>query len=183
MYIYIYTRRPLQSVERVRLQPSKSPMLFNIQAQAARQQPKQPRMTHACSSPGWMVQDLINYFSYRDHSSLQSRATGVHRGPQAFSGRQTSSPHMLPFGPPGPSDWRSRLHGSAKWLIGAPCLTQWNPHATQSLPSSDPNEAKGSKMEPKVIAIQAQRSPSRATWSSKHPILSDSSLRGRRQRR
>ena len=67
---------------------------------------------------------------------------------------------MLPFGPPGPSDWHSRLHGSAKWLIGAPCLTQWSPHATQSLPSSEPNEAKGSKMEPKVIAIQAQRSPS-----------------------
>ena len=42
MYIYCTIdnaiRRPLQSVERVRLQPSKSTMLFNIQAQAARQQ-------------------------------------------------------------------------------------------------------------------------------------------------
>ena len=97
-------------------------------------------------------------------------------GPQDATGdfsMRTLSP--LPH-PPWPSNWRSRLHGSAKWLIGAPCLTQWNPHATQSLPSSEPNEAKGSKMEPKVIAIQAQRSPSRATWSSKHPVLSDSSL-------
>ena len=136
----------------------------------------QARMTQACSSQGWMVQDLINYSSYRGHSSLPQDATGL------FSMRSSSPPHA-PFCPPGPSDWRSRLHGSAKWLIGAPCLTQWSPHATQSLPSSEPNEAKGSKMEPKVIAIQAQRSPSRATWSSKHPILSDSSLRGRRQRR
>ena len=137
-------------------------------------------MTHACSSQGWMVQDLINYSSFRGHSSSQS---GAIPGPQGFSRRGARGPPMLPFGPRGPSDWRSRLHGSAKWLIGAPCLTQWSPHATQSLPSSEPNEAKGSKMEPKVIAIQAQRSPSRATWSSKHPILSDSSLRGRRQRR
>ena len=32
----------------------------------------------------------------------QLRPAGVHRGPQAFSGRQTSSPHMLPFAPLGP---------------------------------------------------------------------------------
>ena len=75
IYIYIYIRRPFQSVDRVRLQPSKSTMLFNIQAQAARQQPKQPRMTHACSSPGWMLQSLINNSSYRGHSWTKSRAT------------------------------------------------------------------------------------------------------------
>ena len=40
----------------------------------------QARMTHACSSRGWMVQDLINIFFFRGHSSLQSGATGVHRG-------------------------------------------------------------------------------------------------------
>ena len=139
----------------------------------------QPRMTHACSSPGWMVQNLINY------SSIGATAP-PRRTPQGSTGlfsMRTLSPPMLPFGPPGPSNWRSRLHGNAKWLIGAPCLTQWNPHATQSLPSSDPNEPKGSKMEPKVIAIQAKRSPSRATWSSKHLVLGDSSLGGRRQRR
>ena len=76
IYIYIYIRRPLQSVERVRLQPSKSTMPFNIQGPAAQQQDSspsrtgrpmppaaQPRMTHACSSPGCMVQNLINYSS------------------------------------------------------------------------------------------------------------------------
>ena len=109
----------------------------------------QARMTHACSSQGWMVQDPINIFFFRGHSSL----------PQGFSARQTLCPPMLPLGPPGPSNWRSRLHGSAKWLIGAPCLTHWSPHATQSLPSSDPNEPKGSKMEPKVIAHPSQEVP------------------------
>ena len=84
IYIYIYIRRPPQSVERLRLQPSKSTMPFNIQAQAARQQPKQPRMTHACSSPGWMVQNLINY------SSIGATAR-CNPGPQGFSARQALS--------------------------------------------------------------------------------------------
>ena len=92
IYIYIYRdiRRPLQSVERVRLQPSKSTMPFNIQAQAARQQPKQPRMTHACSSPGWMVQNLINY------SSIGATA-GPSRTPQGISRCGPSSPPLPPW--------------------------------------------------------------------------------------
>ena len=90
MYMYTYTnimldimyiRRPLQSVEGVRLQPSKSTTLFKIQAQAARQQPKQPKMTHASSSPGWMVQNLINSFS-RGHRSVPQGTTGCHRAPE-----------------------------------------------------------------------------------------------------
>ena len=112
----------------------------------------QARMTHACSSQGWMVQDLINY------SSIGATARR-NRGPQDATGdfsMRTLSP--LPH-PPWPSNWRSRLHGSAKWLIGAPCLTHWSPHATQSLPSSDPNEPKDSKMEPKVIAHPSQEVP------------------------
>ena len=39
----------------------------------------QPRMTHACSSPGWMVQNLINYSSSGGTARLnpgQSGATG-----------------------------------------------------------------------------------------------------------
>ena len=35
----------------------------------------QPRMTHACSSPGWMVQTLINYSSLGATACLKSRAT------------------------------------------------------------------------------------------------------------
>ena len=61
--IHINSRRPLQSIEGVRMQPSKSTMLLNIQAEAARQRPEQPRMTHACSIPGGMVQNLTNYCS------------------------------------------------------------------------------------------------------------------------
>ena len=89
MYIYKYICRPLQSVERVRLQPSKSTMLFKIRIQAARQQPKQPRMTHAFSKQRWMVQNLINY------SSLGATDLG-HRGPQAATGCPTLSPSLPP---------------------------------------------------------------------------------------
>ena len=39
----------------------------------------QARMTQACSSQGWMVQDLINYSSYRGHSSAPQGSTGRHR--------------------------------------------------------------------------------------------------------
>ena len=74
-------RRPLQSVERVRLQPSKSTMPFKIQAQAARHQPKQPRMTHACSSPGWMVQNLNNCSSIGDTARPKTRAIPGHTPP------------------------------------------------------------------------------------------------------
>ena len=87
---YKYICRPLQSFERVRLQPSKSTMLFKIQAQAARQQLKQPRMTHSCSSPSWMVQNLINY------SSLGATAPW-HRVSQA-AGPCVPRP-LLPLGP------------------------------------------------------------------------------------
>ena len=80
-----YVRRPLQSVENARLQPSKSTMFFNIQAQAERQQIKQLRMTHACSSLGWTVQNLINYSSYRRHSSLQSGTIQCHRPPTGLA--------------------------------------------------------------------------------------------------
>ena len=84
----------------MRLQPSKSTMPFNIQAQAARQQPKQartthassspaaqPRMTYACSSPGWMVQNLINYSSIGGTARLKPGATGC----------PTLSPHLPPW--------------------------------------------------------------------------------------
>ena len=63
--------------------------------------------------------------------------------------------------------------------LSSPVEPKWH----QSLPSSDPSEPKASKIEPKVIAIQAKRYPSRATWSSEELILGDSSLRGRQQRR
>ena len=82
--IRIYMRRPPQSVKRVRLQPSKSTMLFNIQAQAARHQPKQPRMTHACSSPGWMVQTLINYSSIGATARRNPARMRCHRLPKGL---------------------------------------------------------------------------------------------------
>ena len=52
----------------------------------------QPRMTHACSSPGWMVQNLINYSSIgatalRKHGSIRG-----HRAPDL-------EPFPLPLGP------------------------------------------------------------------------------------
>ena len=106
---------------------------------------------HAAAKAGWC--------KIRSTILLIGATARRNPGPQGFSARQTLCPPMLPLGPPGPSNWRSRLHGSAKWLIGAPCLTHWSPHATQSLPSSDPNEPKGSKMEPKVIAHPSQEVP------------------------
>ena len=96
----MYIRRPPQSVERVRLQPNpvfQTPSPSSKASAQAAQEAAQPRMTHACSSPGWMVQDLINYSSYRGHSSLQSRATGL------FSAANPRAPHA-PFCPPGPSN-------------------------------------------------------------------------------
>ena len=167
----VYIRRAPQSVERVRLQPnpafqnpspSSKTLPSRMEAQSARHQPKQPRTTQASSSPGQddscLQQPRLDgarsdqLFFFRGHRSVPQDATGRHSPANL-------EPSHAPFCPPGPSDWRSRLHGSAKWLIGAPCLTQWSPHATQSLPSSDPNEPKGSKMEPNVIAIQAKRYP------------------------
>ena len=89
IYIYIYIRRPPQSVERVRLQPSKSTMPFKMQAQAARHQPKQPRMTHASCSPSQedscLQQPRLDgaksdqLFFYRGHSSAQQGSTGLFR--------------------------------------------------------------------------------------------------------
>ena len=166
--LYIYIRRPLPELERASLQ-LQSPMPSN---------PASPKPSNPDTPPGIQASRHPSIPDCRN--PLFDHLKGVTAGPS----RGFQPADLLPLPPsPWPSNWCSRLHGSAKWLIGAPCLTQWNPHATQSLPSSEPNEAKGSKMEPKVIAIQAQRSPSRATWSSKHPVLSDSSLRGRRQRR
>ena len=90
-------RRPLQSVERVRLQPSKSTMPFNIQAPAARHQPKQPWMTHASSSPAQddscLQQPRLDgaksdqLFFYRGHSCVQ----------QGISRRQTLSSPPSPW--------------------------------------------------------------------------------------
>ena len=75
--MHIYIRRPLQSVERVRLQPSinllsssqisrsndsihqqlsKAQQLKAAKNQAAKPQPKQPWGTHASSSQGRMLQ-------------------------------------------------------------------------------------------------------------------------------
>ena len=89
VYIYIYIRGPLQGVERVRLLPSKSTMLFKIQDQAAGQQPKQPRMTYASSNPSWMVQKLINQPSITIGANLKVRG---HRLPSA--GAQTLPPPL-----------------------------------------------------------------------------------------
>ena len=50
----------------------------------------QPRMTHACSSPGWMVQNLINY------SSIGATAR-CNPGPQGISGRGPPSPPPFPL--------------------------------------------------------------------------------------
>ena len=76
--------RPLQSVERVRLQGSKPTMPFKIQAQAARHQPKQPRITHASISPAQddscLQQPRLDgaasgqLIFFRGHSSAQSGA-------------------------------------------------------------------------------------------------------------
>ena len=56
----------------------------------------QPSMTHACSSQGWMVQDLINY------SSIGATARRK-RGPQAATGCPSPSPS------PPPSPWALKL--------------------------------------------------------------------------
>ena len=107
IYIYIYIRRPLQSVPRVRLQPSKSTMPFNIQALAARQQPKQPWMTHASSSPAQddscLQQPRLDgaksdqLFFYRGHSSVQQGSTGRHRAFQAGKPRAPTCPLLPPW--------------------------------------------------------------------------------------
>ena len=154
-------------------------MPFNIQVQAARQQPKQARTTHASSSPAQddpcLQQPRLDgaksdqLFFYRGHSSPQQGFTGVHRAFQA--GKPRGPPCSFLTQNHNKNDAETQGHeGRSKG-------------PTQSPPSSAPNKPKGSKMEPKDIAIQAKRYPSRATWSSKHLILGDSSLRGRRQRR
>ena len=50
----------------------------------------QPRMTHACSSQGWMVQDLINY------SSIGATARR-NPGPQGISARGPPAPPPFPL--------------------------------------------------------------------------------------
>ena len=140
----------------MRLQPSKSTMPFSIQAQAARHQPKQPRNDPCLQQPRLDGAKSDQLFFYGGHSSFKSRATG----------HPSSGPH--------PSPWALKLMlppGQECQIAHLSTLSNpVDPHATQSIPSSDPNEPKGSTMEPKVIAIQATRYPWIATWSSKHLI-------------
>ena len=93
----MYICRAPESVERVRLQPPKATLPFRVPAQAARHQPKQPRTTHASSSPAQddscLQQPRMDdaksdqLFFYRGHSSFKSRATG----------RPTLSPNLTPW--------------------------------------------------------------------------------------
>ena len=175
LFIYVYIRRPPQSVECVRLQPSKSTMRFNFQAQAARQQPKQPRMTHACNSPGWMVQNLINY------SSIGATAS---RKPGSIPGHRPSDLE-LPALPLGPQIDAPASTGVPNSSFGAPWLLQWSPSGTRAL-QQIPEVVKASKMLLKFVKNLPpgkQKDTHPSIQASKHPSIHSSGPRGRRQRR
>ena len=134
----------------MRLQPTKSTMHFRIQAQAARQQPKQPRMNlPPAAQAGWckMILNLINYFSL----GAQLCATGHHRAPDPEPPPCLALKLRLP---PAQDCQIANLS-----TLSSPVKLKWH----RSLPSSGPSELKGSKIEPKVIAIQTKTYPSRAT--------------------
>ena len=87
-------RRPLPERERARLQ-LQSPMPSNP-ASPKPSNPDTPRGIRASKHPS--IPDCRNPLFDR----LKGATAPPRRGPQAFSARQTSSPHMLPFAPLGP---------------------------------------------------------------------------------
>ena len=181
-----YIRRPLQSVERVRLhllayniQPSKAQQRTSVQRAKVAQQLQSrnptlraPRQLESriwvpgCSNHGI----LSSYLLYKGSTPLQQAATGrQHPGPriQQISLNQCSC-----------------LHRNANWLIWAPWLTQSSPNAPTSLqgPSQvTPHVTKGiqnaTQIGAKPVTKQAKGQ------ASKHPSIQASSPRGRRQRR
>ena len=188
IYIYIYIRRPLQSVERVRLHflayniqslsnshPSKQGPTEDISpasqgSQAAEIEESYPPGTQAAG-----IQDLgARMLKSRDLIILSSSIGDLlarNSLPQAATGCQGSGPRIQQIS----LNRASRLHRSAKWLSWVPCLSQLSPNAPTSLQGP-------SQMRPQVTQCQICHQAN-TKKASKHPGIQASGPRGRRQRR
>ena len=180
--IYIYIRRPLQSVEHVRLhllayniQPKTSPTRRSKAQQRTSVQPAQLvrqlksrnptlRAPRQLESRIW-VPGCLNLIIL---SSSIGDLLGCNSPPQVATGRQTLWPRIQQIS----LNRCSRLHRSAKLLNWVPCLSQSSPNAPTSLhgPSQvTPQVTQGLQKAAQIKATSATRQAKRQ--ASKHPSL------------
>ena len=133
-YTLVYIRRPLQSVERVRLHllaykptsRSKAQKRTSVQpAQIARQlKSRNPALQAPRQLESWnltvQAPRQLESWNLSILSSSIGDLLGRNSPPQAATGRQLSGPRIQQIS----LNRCSRLHRSGKWLSWVPCLSQ-----------------------------------------------------------
>ena len=182
IYIYIYLstyiRRPLQSVERVRLhllayniQPFPSPTHRSKAQKRTSVQPAQVARQLKSRNPTLQAagnQDLGARMVRSYHLIILSSFIGDllarNRLPQGATGCPRFWPRIQQIS----LNRCSRLHRTAKWLSWVPWLLQWSPNGTRTLQQT-PEMAKAlqnvNQIRVKSATSQAERQ------ASKHPCL------------
>ena len=195
LYIWcICIRRPLQSVERVRLHL----LAYNIQSLSNSHPSKQgPEEAISPASPGARQLESRNP-TLQAPSQLESRIwvprclnliilsssiwdlLARNSAPQDTTGCPRFWPRVQQIS----LNRCSRLHRSAKWRSWVPCLSQLSPNAPTSLqgPSQvTPQVTQGIQNASQIAAKSVTRQTKRQ--ASKHLSIQASGPRGRRQRR